>query len=67
MRGWSVVDKIRRAKHDGTFAGVIARWRVLPLELPRMWRSGPMWRVTGENEAAKVCSLGRLRETAHLS
>ncbi|RQS10079.1 IS21 family transposase [Burkholderia sp. Bp9002] len=47
VRGWNVVDKIRRAKHDGTFAAVLARWRTLSLELPRMWRSGPIWTGIG--------------------
>ncbi|NOK40819.1 IS21 family transposase [Burkholderia thailandensis] len=47
VRGWNVVDKIRRAKLDGTFAAVIARWHVLSVELPRMWRSGPLWAGVG--------------------
>ncbi|KVO87196.1 hypothetical protein WL21_18960 [Burkholderia ubonensis] len=47
VRGWNVVDKIRRAKLDGTFAAVLARWRTLSLELPRMWRSGPLWAGIG--------------------
>ncbi|QND96683.1 hypothetical protein SY91_04128 [Burkholderia cenocepacia] len=47
IRGWSVVDKIRRAKQEGTFSAVLARWRTLALELPRMWRSGPMWAGIG--------------------
>ncbi|RQR78674.1 IS21 family transposase [Burkholderia sp. Bp9015] len=47
VRGWSVVDKIRRAKRDGTFAAVLARWRLLTLDLPRAWRSGPMWSAIG--------------------
>ncbi|KUY95471.1 hypothetical protein WS50_29300 [Burkholderia territorii] len=47
VRGWNVVDKIRRAKQEGTFAGVLTRWRTLAVELPRMWRSGPMWSGIG--------------------
>ncbi len=47
VRGWNVVDKIRRAKADGTFTTVLARWRTLVVELPRMWRSGPMWAGIG--------------------
>ncbi len=47
VRGWNVVDKIRRAKREGTFAAVLAQWRVLALELPRMWRSGPLWTGVG--------------------
>ncbi|WP_175238651.1 MULTISPECIES: IS21 family transposase [Burkholderia cepacia complex] len=34
--GWNVVDKIRLAKREGTFAAVLAQWRVLAIELPRM-------------------------------
>ncbi|MFM0302402.1 IS21 family transposase [Paraburkholderia sediminicola] len=40
VRGWNVVEKIRRAKREGTFATVLARWHALAVELPRMWRSG---------------------------
>ncbi|WP_176316732.1 IS21 family transposase [Burkholderia vietnamiensis] len=47
VRGWNVADKIRRAKRDGSFAAVLAKWRVLALELPRMWRSGPLWAGIG--------------------
>lgn len=47
VRGRSVVDKIRRAKQEGTFVAVLARWRVLVVELPRMWRSGPLWAGIG--------------------
>ncbi|MFM0158408.1 hypothetical protein [Paraburkholderia sediminicola] len=43
VRGWNVVDKIRRAKREGTFAALLARWRTLAVELPRMWRSGRMF------------------------
>ncbi len=43
VRGWSVVDKIRRAKRNGTFSAVLARWRLLAVDLPRMWRSGRMF------------------------
>lgn len=43
VRGWNVVDKVRHAKRDGRFAAVMARWRELSLELPRRWRSGPLW------------------------
>ncbi|MCW3536864.1 IS21 family transposase [Burkholderia cenocepacia] len=47
IRGWNVVDKIRRAKSEGTFATVLAKWRVLALDLPRAWRSGPLWTGIG--------------------
>ncbi|MBR8280472.1 IS21 family transposase [Burkholderia vietnamiensis] len=47
VRGWSVVDKIRRAKREGTFAAVLAKWRTLALDLPRSWRSGPLWTGIG--------------------
>ncbi|CAG9246078.1 transposase [Burkholderia diffusa] len=47
VRGWSVADKIRRAKREGTFAAVLAKWRALAVELPRMWRSGPLWTGVG--------------------
>ncbi len=47
VRGWNVVDKIRRAKREGTFAAVLARWRSLAVELPRMWRSGRMFAGIG--------------------
>ncbi|WP_028217406.1 hypothetical protein [Paraburkholderia oxyphila] len=47
VRGWSVVDKIRHAKRKGTFADVLARWRVLAVELPKAWRSGRIWKDTG--------------------
>ncbi|WP_257828542.1 IS21 family transposase [Burkholderia glumae] len=47
IRGWSVVDKIRRAKREGTFAAVLAKWRTLALDLPRAWRSGPLWTNVG--------------------
>ncbi|HDR9048600.1 TPA: IS21 family transposase [Burkholderia vietnamiensis] len=47
VRGWNVVDKIRRAKREGTFAAVLAQWRVLAVELPRMWRTGPLWTGVG--------------------
>jgi len=43
VRGWNVVEKIRRAKREGTFAAVLARWRTQAVELPRMWRSGRMF------------------------
>ncbi|MEW6346479.1 MAG: IS21 family transposase [Pseudomonadota bacterium] len=43
VRGWSVVEKIRRAKRNGTFSTVLAHWRLLAVELPRMWRSGRMF------------------------
>ena len=43
IRGWNVVEKIRRAKREGTFAAVLARWRTQAVELPRMWRSGRMF------------------------
>ncbi|MGU7784985.1 IS21 family transposase [Burkholderia sp. PU8-34] len=42
IRGWNVVDKIHRAKSEGTFSVVLARWRTLALDLPRAWRSGPL-------------------------
>ncbi|POR46760.1 hypothetical protein B0G62_12276 [Paraburkholderia eburnea] len=47
VRGWNVVDKIRRAKAEGTFAAVLARWRELAVELPKSWRSGRIWSDTG--------------------
>ncbi|HGO6080599.1 TPA: IS21 family transposase [Burkholderia cenocepacia] len=47
IRGWNVVDKIRRAKSEGTFATVLAKWRALALDLPRAWRSGPLWTGIG--------------------
>lgn len=47
IRGWNVIDKIRRAKSEGTFATVLAKWRVLALDLPRAWRSGPLWTGIG--------------------
>lgn len=47
IRGWNVVDKIRRAKRAGTFAAVLVRWRTVSLELPRMWRAGPLWSGIG--------------------
>lgn len=47
VRGWNVVDKIRRAKRDGTFPDVLARWRVLAAELPKAWRSGRLWADIG--------------------
>ncbi|MGS1032953.1 IS21 family transposase [Burkholderia glumae] len=47
IRGWNVVDKIRRAKSEGTFAAVLAKWRTLALDLPRSWRSGPLWTGVG--------------------
>jgi len=47
VRGWNVVEKIRRAKRDGTFSAVLARWHTLSVELPRMWRSGPLWSGIG--------------------
>jgi hypothetical protein len=43
VRGWNVVDKIRRAKAEGTFTGVLLRWRALAAELPKNWRSGRFW------------------------
>ncbi|PMS08838.1 hypothetical protein FNF07_03160 [Trinickia caryophylli] len=47
VRGWNVVDKVRRAKHDGTFAVVLAQWCLLSRDLPRLWRSGPLWSAIG--------------------
>lgn len=47
VRGWSVIDKIRRAKREGTFAAVLARWRALAVDLPKTWRSGRMWTDIG--------------------
>ncbi|MFM0399066.1 hypothetical protein [Paraburkholderia aspalathi] len=47
VRGWNVVEKIRRAKREGTFAAVLARWRTQAVELPRMWRSGRMFAGIG--------------------
>ncbi|WGS54922.1 hypothetical protein LFL96_36115 (plasmid) [Paraburkholderia sp. D15] len=42
VRGWNVVDKIRRSKREGKFPDVLARWRALVVELPRMWRAGAL-------------------------
>ncbi len=47
VRGWNVVDKIRRAKCEGTFSAVLARWREQTVELPRMWRSGRLFAGIG--------------------
>jgi hypothetical protein len=47
VRGWNVVDKIRRAKREGTFADVLTRWRVLALEIPKSWRSGRLLKDNG--------------------
>jgi hypothetical protein len=47
VRGWNVIDKIRRAKAEGAFAGVLARWRVRAAELPKAWRSGRIWNDIG--------------------
>lgn len=47
VRGWNVVEKIRRAKNDGTFYDVLARWRALAVELPKAWRSGRLWADIG--------------------
>ncbi len=47
VRGWNVVDKIRRAKADGTFAGVLARWRVVAVDLLKSWRSGRVLKDSG--------------------
>ncbi|AIS93951.1 IS21 family transposase [Burkholderia thailandensis] len=44
VRGWNVVDKIRNSKAKGTFAAVLAKWRVLVVDLPRSWKS---WRSGG--------------------
>lgn len=47
VRGWNVVDKIRRAKAEGTFAAVLSRWRAVAIDLPKAWRSGRMWADVG--------------------
>ncbi|MFP3794701.1 IS21 family transposase [Paraburkholderia sp. SIMBA_027] len=47
VRGWNVVDKIRRAKREGTFADVLTRWHVLALEIPKSWRSGRLLKDNG--------------------
>lgn len=47
VRGWNVVDKIRRAKQEGTFSDVLVRWRALAAELPKAWRSGRLWASIG--------------------
>ncbi|MFM0416010.1 MAG: hypothetical protein WBR17_33360 [Paraburkholderia sp.] len=47
VRGWNVVEKIRRAKREGTFAAVLARWRTQAVEVLRMWRSGRMFAGIG--------------------
>ncbi|WP_229287674.1 DUF1441 family protein, partial [Burkholderia pseudomallei] len=44
VRGWNVVDKIRHSKAKGMFAAVLAKWRVLAVDLPRSWKS---WRSGG--------------------
>ncbi|WP_197486526.1 IS21 family transposase [Burkholderia sp. MSMB1589WGS] len=44
VRGWNVVDKIRHSKAKGAFAAVLAKWRVLVVDLPRSWKS---WRSGG--------------------
>jgi hypothetical protein len=54
VRGWNVVDKIRRAKDEGSFADVLARWRVLAVELPKAWRSGRLWSDLGPPAYHKV-------------
>ncbi|WP_201758670.1 IS21 family transposase [Burkholderia sp. ISTR5] len=47
VRGWRVVEKIRRAKAEGSFARVLAQWRVVALDLPKHQRSGGMFAATG--------------------
>lgn len=47
VRGWNVVEKIRRAKREGRFSAVLARWHEQAVELPRMWRSGRMFAGIG--------------------
>ncbi len=47
VRGWRVVEKIRRAKLEGTFARVLAQWRVVALDLPKHQRAGGMFSATG--------------------
>lgn len=47
VRGWNVVEKIRRAKREGRFSAVLARWREQTMELPRMWRSRRMFAGIG--------------------
>ncbi|PYE27980.1 hypothetical protein C7410_101312 [Paraburkholderia silvatlantica] len=47
VRGWNVVDKIRRAKREGTFSDVLSSWRVLARELPKPWRSGRLVKDNG--------------------
>jgi hypothetical protein len=54
VRGWNVVEKIRRAKDEGSFADVLARWRVLAVELPKAWRSGRLWSDLGPPAYHKV-------------
>jgi hypothetical protein len=43
VRGWNVVDKIRRAKSEGRFSAVLERWQELAVELPQMWRAGRLF------------------------
>lgn len=43
VKGWNVVDKIRRAKREGTFRSVQSRWRKLALDLATSWRSGKLF------------------------
>jgi hypothetical protein len=47
IRGWNVVGKIRCPKCEGAFSAVLARWRLLAVDLPRMWRTGRMFASAG--------------------
>ncbi|MDR5775927.1 MULTISPECIES: IS21 family transposase [unclassified Caballeronia] len=43
IKGWDVVNKIRRAKHEGSFQLALYEWRRLVRELPTSWRSGKLF------------------------
>ncbi|WLE59291.1 IS21 family transposase [Burkholderia plantarii] len=56
VRGWNVIDKIRRARAAGEFTAVLARWRTLAIELPRAWRTGPIFSGIGPPAYRKITS-----------
>lgn len=49
VRGWNVIEKIRRARREGVFAAVLAQWCELTRSLAPVirWRSGPLFGETG--------------------
>jgi hypothetical protein len=49
VRGWNVIEKIRRARREGGFAAVLSRWRELMRDLTPVirWRSGPLFDDAG--------------------